>query len=197
MGNICLEANRKLNALARLYYMELPKRRLLLNAFFKVQFNNCPVVWMFHSRSLNNKINRLHERCLRIIYNDKHSNFDVLLENDNSVSTHHNNIHSLAIEMYKVATGISPEIMKDVFQIRNISLYNLRYVPTFVTENIHCVYNGSESASFLGHKIWEQIPTEIKTINSLAGFKKEIRKWKPVNCPCRICKVFVPNLGFL
>ena len=87
--------------------------------------------------------------------------------------------------------------MKDVFQIRNISHYNLRYAPTFVTENIHCVYNGSESASYLGPKIWEQIPTEIKTINSLAGFKKEIRKWKPVNCPCRICKVFIPNLGFL
>ena len=111
---------------------------------------------MFHSCSL--KINRLHERCLRIIYNDKHSNFDVLLEKDNSVSIHHNNIHSLAIEMYKVANGIYPEIMKDVFQIRNISHY-LRYAPTFVTENIHCVYNGSESASYLGPKIWEQIPT--------------------------------------
>ena len=112
--------------------MELPKRRLLLNAFFKAQFNCCPVVCMFHSRSLNNKINRLHERCLRIIYNNKHSNFDVLLEKDNSVSIHHNNIHSYAIKMYKVANGMSPEIMKDVFQIRNISHYNLRYAPTFL-----------------------------------------------------------------
>ena len=129
---------------------------------------------MFHSRSLNNKINRLHERCLRIIYNDKHSNFNVLLEKDNSVSIHHNNIHSLAIEMYKVANGISPEIMKDVFQIRNILHYNLRYAPTFVTENIHCVYNDSESASYLGPKIWEQIPTEIKTINSLQDLKKKL-----------------------
>ena len=198
MGNICQKADIKLNASARLTnYMELPKRHPLLNAFFKAQFNCCPVVWMFHPRSLNSKINRLHERCLRIIYNDKHSNFDVLLEKDNSVSIHHNNIHSLAIETYKVANGISPEIMKDVFQIRNILHYNLRYAPTFVTENIHCVYNGSESASYLGPKIWEQIPTEIKMINSLAGFKKEIRKWKPVNCPCRICKVFFPNLGFL
>ena len=54
--------------------MELPKRRILSNAIFKAQFNYCPVIWMFHSRSLNNKINRLHERCLRIIYNDEHSN---------------------------------------------------------------------------------------------------------------------------
>ena len=52
-------------------YMELPERRILMNALFKAQFNYCPIVWMLHSRSLNNKINRLHERCFRIIYNDK------------------------------------------------------------------------------------------------------------------------------
>ena len=87
--------------------------------------------------------------------------------------------------------------MKDVFKIRNNSHYNLRCASTYVTENIHCVYNGSESTSYLGPKIWGQIPNEIKEINSLVGFKKEIRKWKPVNCPCRICKVFIPNLGFI
>ena len=116
--NICQKANRKLNALARVTnYMELPKRRILMNALFKAQFNYCPIVWMFHSRSLNNKINRLHERCLRIIYNDKRSSFEELLVKDNSVSVHHNNIHTLAIEMYKVVNGISPEIMNDVFKV--------------------------------------------------------------------------------
>ena len=64
--SICQKANRKLNALARIAnYMELPKRRILLNAFFKSQFNYCPAIWMFPSCTLNNKINRLHERCLR------------------------------------------------------------------------------------------------------------------------------------
>ena len=69
---------------------------------------------MFHSRSLNNKINRLHERCLRIIYNDKRSTFKELSAKDNSVSVHHNSIHAVAIEMYKVVNGISPEIMNEV-----------------------------------------------------------------------------------
>ena len=76
---ICKKARRKLNALSRITnYMELPKRRILMNAFFKAQFNYCPVIWMNHSRGLNNKINRLHERCLKIIYNDKRSNFEEL-----------------------------------------------------------------------------------------------------------------------
>ena len=113
--NICQKASKKLNALARVTnYMELPKRRILMNTFFKVQFIYCPAASMFHNRSLNNKINLLHERCLKTIYNDKHSNFEELLVKDNSVSIHHNNIHTLAIEMHKVANGMSPEIMNDI-----------------------------------------------------------------------------------
>ena len=107
-GNICQKVNRKLNALARpTNYLEPPKRRILMNVLFKTQFNYCPIVWVFRSRSLNNEINRLHEHCLRMICNDKRSNFDVLLVKDNSISTHHNNIDSLTVEMYKVVNGSS------------------------------------------------------------------------------------------
>ena len=109
-------ANRKLNAVAKLTpSMELGKRRILINAFFNSQFNYCPVIWMCHRRALNNKINRLHERCLHIIYNDKSSTFKELLEKDNSVSIHYRNIQALAIEMYKVANGMSPEIVNEIF----------------------------------------------------------------------------------
>ena len=69
--SICPKANSKVNVLARIAkYMELPKRPILMNSFFKVQFHYCPAIWMFHSLTLNNKINRLHERCFRIINND-------------------------------------------------------------------------------------------------------------------------------
>ena len=100
---ICKKAHIKLSAFSRIAnYMELPKRHILMNAFFKAQFNYCPIIWMFHSRCLNNKINRLHERCLRMIYNDKISNFEELLNKDNSVSIHHNNMEALAIECTKL-----------------------------------------------------------------------------------------------
>ena len=109
--NICQRANRKLNALARLVNcIDLPKRRILMNAFSNAQFKYCPSIWMFHSRSLNSKNNRLHERCLRMIYNDKQSNFEDLLVRDNSVSLHYRNIQSLVIKMYMVASGMSPDI---------------------------------------------------------------------------------------
>ena len=53
-----------------------------MNAFFKSQFNYCPRIIMCHSCENNNEINRLHERCLIIIYNDKRLSFNALLEKD-------------------------------------------------------------------------------------------------------------------
>ena len=58
------------------------------------------------------------------------------------------------------------------------------------------VYNRNESASYLGPKIWEQIPAEIKNKESHNSLKKKINKWKPTKYPCRICKTFIPNLAF-
>ena len=152
---------------------------------------------MCHSRALNNKTNRLHERCLLIMYNDKTSTFNELLKNDNSVSIHYRNIQALAIEMYKVANGMSPEIMNEIFQLREKSHYNLRYTSEFIIPPIHSVHHGSESISYLGPKIWELIPPVIRQIDTFPGFEKAIKKWKPTNCPCRICKTYIASVGFL
>ena len=70
------------------------------------QFTYCPLTCMFHNRKLNNKINKLHELCLRIVYSDNASSFEELLETDNYVSVHHRNIQVLANELYKVVKGI-------------------------------------------------------------------------------------------
>ena len=94
---------------------------------------------MFHSRTLNSKINRLRQRCLRIIYNDKFSNFEELLQKDNPVSIHHNNIHGLAIEMYKFVNGMSPEIINEVFKQRSNSHYNLSHTSQLFVNPIHSV----------------------------------------------------------
>ena len=102
MHDICQKAGQKLNAISRTTpYMDFVKRRLLVNAFFYSQFNYCQLVWMCHNRTNNNKINRLHERCLRLIYNDKKSSFKDLLLKDGSVSIHHRNLRKLAVELFK------------------------------------------------------------------------------------------------
>ena len=60
--------------------MNISKRRIIMNNFFKLQFSYCSLVWVCHSRANHFKINRLHERYLRIIYSDKTSSFEALLE---------------------------------------------------------------------------------------------------------------------
>ena len=78
--DLCKQAGKKLNALARIArFLDENKRKLLMNSFVISQFNYCPVVWMFCQRQSNHMINRIHERTLRIAYNDYASSFDNLL----------------------------------------------------------------------------------------------------------------------
>ena len=60
-----------------------------------------PLIWMFHSRTINNKVNRIHERALRLVYSDYYSNFDELLKKNESFSIHDRNVQTLAIKICK------------------------------------------------------------------------------------------------
>ena len=80
---------------------------------------------MNHNKSINKKINNLHERALRLIYCDYSSDFQELLQRDNSVTIHQKNIQALAIMMYKVINNIAPTIVSELFSYSNVN-YNLR-----------------------------------------------------------------------
>ena len=80
-------------------FMNFSKKRIIMKSFIDSQFAYYPLIWMFQSRELSNKINRIHERALRITYNDKPSSYGELLIKDRSVSIHHRNISALAIEI--------------------------------------------------------------------------------------------------
>ena len=113
---ICKKANQKLSAMIRIMNtLNQSQKRIIIKSFVESQFNYCPLVWMFHSRKINNKINRLHERALRMVYIDYNSSFEQLLAKDNSVSVHHRNIQKLAIEIYKVQNNLSNKINKGLF----------------------------------------------------------------------------------
>ena len=158
ISEICKKSSRKVCALARVTScMSLSKKRSLMNAFFNSQFNYCPLIWMCHSHENNNKINRLHERCLRIIYNDKRSSFNSLLEKDGSVSIHEMNFKILATEMFKVSKNLAPPQIHEIFKL----------------------------------------PDTYNDIPDLNSFELALKGWIPVNCPCRICKVYIARVGFV
>ena len=93
IASLCKKANQKLHALARMSnFISSSKLITLMKSFVISQFSYCPLVWMFHSKHMNNRINHLHERALRIAYNDYLSSFQSLLEKDKSVTIHYRNI---------------------------------------------------------------------------------------------------------
>ena len=125
VSSLCKKASQKLHALARIsHYMDLNERRNLMKAFITSQFSYWPLIWMFHSCNLNNKINWIHERTLRLVYQNNLS-FSELLNLDNFVAVHQKNLQVLVTEIYNVKNGIAPEIMKGIFELQNPS-YNLR-----------------------------------------------------------------------
>ena len=123
--------------------------------------------------------------------------FSELLDLDNSVTVHQNNLQVLVIEIYKVKDGIAPEIMKDIFELQNPS-YNLRLpCNQFRRENIKTVHYGLQSVRYIGPKIWELVPNNIKYSDSLSKFRKLIKSWGLEVCPCRLCKTYIAQLGFI
>ena len=142
--------------------------------------NQSPLVAVFGLQNLNARINRIHERALRIVYVDDTSSFEHLLRKDNSFTIHERNVQTLAIELFKIVQGTSPEIMKSVFPLKVENRYNSNQV--FETYNVRTVHNGINTLSFLGPKIWSILPNDIKMITSLIDFKKKIRSWKPEKC---------------
>ena len=139
----------------------------------------------------------LEKYTLRIVYNDYKSNFKERLERDQSFTIHERNIQYLSSEACKVKNGLSPVIMNDVFQFGKNSAYELRSGNHLQRTNIQTVHFGSESIKTLGAKIWDLIPAEIKASKSLMIFKKKIKNWTPKSRPCRLCRIYISQVGFI
>ena len=88
--------------------------------FIESQFAYCPLVWMCCDKTSDNRINHLHERALRTVYNDNVSTFEKLLEKGNSVTIHVRNLRILATELYKTKENLVAPTMYEIFEQRNI-----------------------------------------------------------------------------
>ena len=115
--------------------MNIQKRRTIMKSFVTSQFSYCSLIWMFHSRRLNNKINSIHERALRITYQDNMSTFQELLNKDNSLSIHHRNLQVLATEMFKIHRGLSPKFLRETLSPKQARII---FTETILLKNVKC-----------------------------------------------------------
>ena len=178
---LCSKANQKLSALSRMLKLfSVKKRGTLFKAFVESQFKYCPIVWMFHGGRSNSKINKLHERALRIVYDDEVSTFDQLLAMDKCFCIYHQNIQRILIEIYN-ALHDSGNSLKELF-IRRISIKNTRSEPELVIRLVNSALKGKNS-----------LPIETRKDHSILSFVTKTKQGKPINCLSmynsqRLCK---------
>ena len=124
------------------------------------------------------------------------SSYNILLENNNDICNHHRNIQALLIEIFKMKNGLSPPVMESVLYER-FNTYTLRNFQEFVTNRKRTVWYGLETLSYCYPQLRPLLPESFKEMNSLNQFKINIKYWICHDCPCRLCKVYIQNLGFL
>ena len=195
--NLCKKASQKLWALSRLSnYLNYTEKSLIFNSMIKSHFSYCPLLWMFCSRTSNNMINKIHERSLRVVHHDEVSDFTSLLAINGEVTIHCRNTQVLMTEVFKIKNGLAPPIMDSALRKRE-NIYNIRNFQEFETEQKRTVNYGIESFSYRSPQIWATLPDSLRCIENLDQFKQKIKGWRFPNCPCRLCKVYIQNLGFL
>ena len=172
VSNLCKRASQKLHALARVSaFMNPDKLRLLRNIFIKSQFSYCLLIWMFHDRGLNAKVNKIQERALRIVYKNSHADYETLLKLDNAASMHQRNLQYLMIEIYKTKKNLNPSFMSEIFEARDVQ-YDVRNKNTLGIPNAKTTSYGIETVRYLGQKLWQTLPHSVRESQSLTAFKE-------------------------
>ena len=173
--------------------MSLNQRQTFMKTFIESQFGYCPLIWMLNGRIVNKKINHLDQRILHIVYKDYISSFENLLKRDKSVTIHHRNIQSMAIELFKVKQNLSNSMLSNIFPTRSIN-YNLRSQTDFIRSNTSTSQYGLNSMRcFCIEGVVDDSNGNQKLV-PIVSFKEKIRKWEPV---VTLCLPYIHNLGYV
>ena len=167
---ICSKAAAKLKALYRLRSKLTSAQKVILyNSFIRSLFNYCPVVWMFCGKTANANINNIQRKALQTLYNDFNSSYDDLLQKGNHLTIHDMNKCHLLVEVYKCIHNINPPFLntfEQKYTNRNLRIKNLLKLPKASTKSW-----GLHSFSYRGSRSWNDLPDDIKELNSVVRFK--------------------------
>ena len=169
ISELCRKSGGQLNALNRLNsYLSVDSKKLSVNSFVMSNFNYCPLIWNFCSANLENKIEKIH---LRLINNDQFS-YETLLENYGKCTVKTRTLRLLATEIFKTLNNKNPSYLKYIFEI-NHNRTSERFKYNIKSQSFKKVRFGKKSLRVLGPILWNSLPNDIKSSNSLYKFKKE------------------------
>ena len=163
--NICQTNSCQINALKRISnFLNKQCRMNVYKSFIKANFNYCPMVWMFCGKTNLNKLEKLQERALAVVYGDNSLDYDDMLQRSCQLRIRINLIRLVAIEMFKCTKGINPAYMNDMF-IDKESKYNLRDQSRLLQPKFNTKRYGYRSFMYFGSKIWNSLPNNIKNLD--------------------------------
>ena len=151
---------------------------------------------MFCGRQTNARINHIHERALRAVYNDEISPFEELLGRDKTETIHRRNMKILTAELLKIKNGFSNDIVAQLICKRNSAGYTLRSQTDFSLPQVNSVNYSLKALRYFGPKIWNIFSSDIKNSRTLREFSKKVKSWIPRNCSCRICENYIYRVRF-
>ena len=150
----CTKAARQLNALARISrYLNISSRSLLYNSFVRSNFNYCAMVWHFCGKTNNNKIERIQEWALRMIYRDYESSYEDLLSVAEAPTMLTRRLRVILLEVFKSINMLNSDCLNDMFKIKDGN-YSFRNTRKLLQPKKKTTTFGLRSIAYLGAKLW-------------------------------------------
>ena len=188
IDGLCKKGNAKLRALIRLSrYLSADKCKVLSHSFISSVSGYCPLIWSFANRTAMTGLERMNERANAVFSTE---------DSPPAKTLHRNHCEILLKEVFKTKNGLNPSYMHEVFPDRDIS-YSLRSGSSFYRHKTSTTKHGLQTASNIGIHLWDSLPENVKGSTSLKNFCASVSKLDSLKCTCRLCAVYVPNLGYL
>ena len=182
VNNVWKKAGKQVNALQRLTGVLVHKSRMAIyESFVMANFDYCPLVWFFTSRSSISKLEKIQERALRFVLRDSVSCYDELISKAKVDALRVSAVKKMATEIFKILNHISPGYFENYFQKARNS-YSLRDNNKLVQPS-----HGIKSFQCYGAHLWNSLPADIKSALSISQFKGLIRKWSGPDCKWSVC----------
>ena len=130
---------------------------------------------MFCGKTINDKVNSVHKRALRVLLNDCTSSFEELLHRKEEVTIHEKNLQKLMLEVYRCMISANPSFLWELFN-NKVLPYSLRINNLFQLPSTRTKKYGSESLSFRGSIMWNKLPDQYKAVKTDNEFKMKIEE---------------------
>ena len=160
-------------------------RRHVYQAFVYSCFTYCPAVWLLCNKTNLRQLERIHCRALRFLYNDYDGSYDDLLRKGGHRSVKVLLMHSLATDVFKSLNEIGPSYMSAKFH-RKEHQYHVRNEFNLMQRSFKTIKHGYNSFNYLGAKVWNHLPNEIKSSPTLTIFKKRLVNFDDASCLDRL-----------